>query len=178
MKPLRIRTKRLQLRRFRPEDIEDAHAYASDPVVTRFTDWGPNTIDDTRAFIQEAIADAQAIPLQTISLAIEHRDSQRVIGTVGMELGKSTLGDASIGFCMNREFWGRGLTTEAAQALLDWASDAFQLRRVYATCRPDNQASARVLEKLGMKCEGRLLRNVQVDGEWCDSLLYAAVLSN
>ncbi|MFP4599030.1 MAG: GNAT family N-acetyltransferase [Persicimonas sp.] len=177
MNSLSITTKRLELRPFQPDDVDDVHLYASDPVVTRHTDWGPNTLDDTRAFVQEAIDAVQATPLRTMPLAIEHRESRRVIGTVGLQLVQSELGDGSIGFCMNRDFWGRGLATEAAGALLDWAVEEFQLPRIYATCRPDNHASARVLEKLGMGREGRLRKNIKVAGQWRDSLLYACVLS-
>jgi len=177
MKSLPIQTERLDLRAFQPGDIEDAHAYASDPVVTRYTDWGPNTLDDTNAFVQEAIEALQDNPPVDISLAIYHRESRRVIGTVGLQIARSELGDASFGFCINRDFWGCGFATEAARALLDWAADNFELRRVYATCRPDNRASARVLEKLGMVLEGRLRENICVNGQWRDSLVYASILS-
>ena len=175
MKSLPISTRRLQLRPFQPGDVDDVHAYASDSVVTRHTDWEPNGLQEARTFVQEAIDALKATPLSTISLAIEHRESRRVIGTVGLQLVQSELGDASIGFCMNREFWGQGFATEAAKAFLNWASDEFQLRRIHATCRPDNRASAWVLERLGMIPEGRLRKNIQVDGQWRDSLLYARV---
>jgi RimJ/RimL family protein N-acetyltransferase len=130
---------------------------------------------ELRPFLSGDVDAVQATPLRTLSLAIEHQESRRVIGTVGLALAQSEFGDASIGFCMNREFWGRGLAPEAARALLDWAVEEFRLHRIYATCRPDNHGSARVLEKLGMEREGRLRKNIKVDGQWRDSLLYASI---
>ncbi len=172
----RLQTERLELRPFRLDDVDDVHAYASDPIVTQYTDWGPNTLEDTREFVQEAIDDLQETPPMSIALAVEFRESRRVIGTVGLQLTNSELGDASFGFCMNRDYWGRGLATEAAKVLLEWAPGAFDLHRVYATCRPDNRASARVLEKLGLEREGRLRKNIRVNGQLRDSLLYALTL--
>ncbi len=178
MKQLSICTDRLKLRPFVLDDFDEVHAYASDPLVTRFTDWGPNSPEETREFIRAAVAALDEPTLRCVLLALEFGESGRVIGTVGIERTTSELGDASLGFCLHRDFWGRGLATEAAQALLSWSASALGLRRVYATCRPDNRASARVLEKLGMRREGRLRQNVCIDGQWRDSLVYATTLGD
>jgi len=65
--------------------------------------------------------------------------------------------------------------TEAAELLLRFGVDHLQLRRISATCHPDNHASVRVLEKAGLEYEGRMRSHLFVRGAWRDSLLYAAV---
>ena len=72
-----------------------------------------------------------------------------------------------------RLFWGRGYATEAARAILAYAFRDLDLHRVYATCRPANVGSSRVLEKLGMRREGHLVQHRWMKGRWQDSLLYA-----
>ena len=59
---LPIQTSRLELRDFRAKDFDAVHAYASDPLVTRFTSWGPNSEEETRAFLDSVTAEAAAIP--------------------------------------------------------------------------------------------------------------------
>jgi hypothetical protein len=70
-------------------------------------------------------------------------------------------------------FWGKGYATETANALVDFGFDKLNLHRVFATCDPANTASAHVLEKIGMKREGRMREHMWARGKWRDSLLYA-----
>jgi RimJ/RimL family protein N-acetyltransferase len=71
------------------------------------------------------------------------------------------------------DFWGRGIMTEAVAAFVDFCSENFPLRRIYAEPFANNPASARVLENAGFTFEGRLRNNVVKDGKVLDSLLYA-----
>ncbi len=80
-----------------------------------------------------------------------------------------------IGYVLHPDFWSKGLATEAAQMLLRFGFEQLQLRRISATCHPDNHASARVLQKAGLTFEGRMRSHLFVRGEWRDSLLYAAI---
>ena len=69
--------------------------------------------------------------------------------------------------------WGRGYTTEAARAMIDFGFRELGLHRIWADCDPRNVASWRVLEKLGLRREAHLRQNARIKGEWVDSLLYA-----
>lgn len=77
------------------------------------------------------------------------------------------------GYCLNRNFWGKGYATETAKVLLRFGFDQLNLHRIFATCDPANIASAHVLEKIGMQLEGHLREHKWAKGKWCDSLLYA-----
>lgn len=72
-------------------------------------------------------------------------------------------------------FWSKGYATETAKALVEFGFKKLCLHRVFATCDPENTASARVLEKTGMKLEGHIREHKLVKGKWRDSLLYAII---
>jgi len=81
---------------------------------------------------------------------------------------------AEIGYWLGEAVWGRGIATEALQAVTAEAFRRFELRRVYALPFADNRASVRVLEKAGYTLEGHLRQSAIKDGTIRDQLLYAA----
>jgi ribosomal-protein-alanine N-acetyltransferase len=80
-----------------------------------------------------------------------------------------------LGYVFDRDVWSRGYATEAGRLLLRFGFESLRLRRIAAACRPENVASARVLEKIGMRYEGTLRSHMFLRGTWRDSLLYAAI---
>jgi RimJ/RimL family protein N-acetyltransferase len=137
--------------------MDDARAifdgYATDPEVARWVIWTPHAaISDTRAFLATFIDSgrgAQSYPW-IITLADE-----TVIGAMHLRLHPPR---AEFGFNIARPHWNRGYGTEAAKAVLTFGLTLPSIERVEATCHVDNGASARVLEKAGMQCEGVLHR--------------------
>ena len=164
---------RLKLREFQKADWREVHEYASDPQVVRFMSWGPNTEDETRMFIQRSNAYQKEKPRVKYSLAVLIRDGNRLIGGCGIYESNVESREGWIGYCLNRQFWGQGYVTEAARALLKFGFTHLNLHRIFATCDLANTASAHVMEKIGMQCEGHLRENTQRNGAWRDSLLYA-----
>jgi ribosomal-protein-alanine N-acetyltransferase len=155
--PLPLLTPRIELRNFRPDDFAGVHAYASDPMVTLFTSFGPNTEDETRAFLDAACKEASVKPRQNHSLAAVDRES----------------GVYEIGYVLNRDWWGQGFATEIVGALLAFGFGELSAHRIYARVAPENGASSRVLTRHGFRLEGHLRKECLVRGEWQDSLLYA-----
>lgn len=96
----------------------------------------------------------------------------RLIGGVAIRVSNSNK-VGWIGYCLKRSFWNKGYATEATRALLKFGFEYLRLHRVFATCDSVNVASARVLEKAGMKREGHLREFKCVTGQWKDSLIYA-----
>lgn len=74
-------------------------------------------------------------------------------------------------------YWGLGYASEAARAMLAFGFNEIELHRIWAQCNAENQASWRVLEKLGMRLEGRLRQDDFFKGRWWDDLIYA-ILEN
>jgi len=84
-----------------------------------------------------------------------------------------------IGYCLGRRWWGKGFMSEVLGVLLDALEADRQVYRVWATCSPDNERSARLLASAGFVLEGRLARHAvypTMGPEPQDSLLYARVL--
>ncbi|MGI5818000.1 MAG: GNAT family N-acetyltransferase [Armatimonadota bacterium] len=169
---LPLLTERLELRDFREGDVEAVHQWASDPEVVRFMGWGPNTPERTREFLQRKFAERTGDPRRTWDLAVVRRGTGRVIGSVGLRLDDE-LQQAELGYCYHQDAWGQGFATEAAREMLRLGFEVLGLHRIRATVDTRNGASIRVLDKIGMRQEGRLREHVLMRGEWRDSYIYA-----
>jgi ribosomal-protein-alanine N-acetyltransferase len=168
-----LRTERLVLREFRESDFDDVQAYGGDPEVTRFLQWGPNTSEETRKFLIGAIAQQADWPRFEFGFVLEHQASGRAIGSASLRLLDAANRTVELGYCLNRDFWGQGLVTEAARALGQASFGRLGLHRLVATCDSHNIGSYRVMEKLGMRREGVLRQDRQIKGAWRDTLIYA-----
>ena len=166
-------TKRLLLRDLKEADWQAIHQYASDPEVVRYMGWGPNTQEETAGFIRRALAGQIEQPRRNYTLAIVLRKEDKLIGGCSINVSNPDNREGWVGYCLNRRFWGKGYATEAAKALVDFGFDKLSLHRIFATCDPANTASAHVMEKVGMKREGRIREHMWTKGRWRDSLLYA-----
>jgi [ribosomal protein S5]-alanine N-acetyltransferase len=79
----------------------------------------------------------------------------------------------TLGYWMGREFAGKGLMTEAVGTVIPFAFESLGLHRIHAAFLPANTASRRVLEKNGFREEGLAENYLQIDGKWCDHVLFA-----
>lgn len=165
---------RIVLREFSPTDRDAVHAYASDPEVTRFMHWGPNSEAETDEFLGNLLANAGEPAGLTLAVTV----TADVLGAVSLNLVDEVHRRGSMGYVLARRCWGRGYATEAAGLVLRHAFDAWGLHRVEATCHPQNVASARVLEKIGLRYEGRMRDHMRYRDGWRDSLLFAALASD
>lgn len=152
-------TDRLHLRRPRIDDADAVfHAFASDPEVSRYTSWRPHaSVDESRAFVERCV-DAWESGRGERVYVIEHET--RLAGVIGVTIEGGERARAALGYALGRAFWSHGLMTEAACALTDHLLARPSVFRVWAVCDVDNVASARVMEKVGMRFEGILRR-------WC-----------
>jgi ribosomal-protein-alanine N-acetyltransferase len=170
--PENFETPRLLLR---PPRLEDAEAifdgYAQDPAVSKYVVWKPHkAVAETRDFLRYCAEQRRAGRI--FSYVILAKDGGRLIGMV--ELGA----DGVLGYVLARAYWGRGYMTEAVQAVVGWAMGQDEIRTIQATCDVDNPASARVMEKAGLKFEGLLPRHSlhpNVGSEPRDALSYSII---
>jgi RimJ/RimL family protein N-acetyltransferase len=156
MKPPEIlETKRLTLRLPRMEDAETIFTqYAQDAEVTKYLTWRPNrALEETREFLRICLAAWEEA--KSFQWVIVRKEDNQLLGMVGFRVDGHRL---ELGYVLARTYWSRGYMTEAVQALVDWALSQDDIYRVWAVCDLENIASARVLEKVGMKQEGILRR--------------------
>ena len=168
-----LETERRRLREFVEKDWGAVLAYQSNPLYLRYYPWSQRTEADARDFVAMFLEWQQEEPRTRVQLAAVLRDEGRLIGNCGIRVDDAEWRQANIGFEFDSRFWNRGLATEAAGAMLDWGFRQFGLHRVWSWCVADNVGSARVLEKIGMRLEGRLRDKEFIKGSWRDQLLYA-----
>ncbi len=153
--PQTFETPRLRLRPPEPEDAAVIFSeYAQDSEVTRFLIWQPHrSIRETKLFLGRCLSAwrrGSAFPW-----AITEKTTKRMVGMVEMRIDGHK---ADIGYVLSKAHWGRGYMPEAAAAIIEWALQQPAIYRIWAVCDTENHASARVLEKVGMKREGMLRR--------------------
>jgi RimJ/RimL family protein N-acetyltransferase len=167
---LPIETPRLRLRPLHEEDLAALHAIQSREDVCRWLYWGPRSQDEVRAALARQIAGR---PADGVSLAVEPVTTGQLIGHVSLWVGPPEHRQGEIGFLLHPDSQGHGYATEAAAAMLALAFETYDLHRVVGRLEPRNVASARVLEKLGMRREAHLIENEWVKDEWQSELVYA-----
>lgn len=175
---MRIETADLVLREFEPGDVPAIHGYSSDPEVVKYDLWGPNTEADDRTFFEHTQRCRQAVPRTDFELAVTLRETGQLIGGAAIRIKDRVHREGDLGYTLHRAFWGRGLATQAARALVAFGFEHLELHRISATCHPDNVASRRVLEKAGLHLEGHLRGNKFARGAWRDTLVYGVLESD
>jgi len=171
--PERIETARLVLRKPRMEDAPDIFTgYAQDPEVTRYMTWlSHKNVEETYQILERMLKFWEAG--NAYSYAITLKDSGTITGMIAMHPDEFKI---AIGYVLARPHWGKGYVTEAARAVIDWALQQPSIYRVFATTDVENVASQRVLQKVGMQCEGILRRyaiHPNVSDEPRDGYIYA-----
>ena len=140
-----ILTPRLRMRPFEQDDADAVFAVFRDPEVGRWVGGAHATLEESRAMIARAHA-------RELSMwAVEERETGVLVGEVGLQPLELLGPEVEIGWTIGRERWGRGYATEAAAPWLDVAFTTLGLDEVLATVLPENAASHRVAEKLGMR---------------------------
>jgi RimJ/RimL family protein N-acetyltransferase len=129
----------------------------------------PYTQADARNWLESVVG---VRPENSFAIAVGDEAVGGIGFTVQHDVGYRS---AEIGYWVGEDFWGRGIATEALIAVTEYAFANYDLCRLYAHVFAWNPASARVLEKAGYECEGRLRKSVTKDGQTIDQLMYAAV---
>ena len=173
--PERIETERLTLRKPRRDDAPMIFsAYAQDLEVTRYMTWHPHkSVGETYRIVELMLKLWDEGKAYSYVITLKNSDS--AIGMISMHPEGFKV---SIGYVLARPYWSKGYTTEAALAVTNWLLKQPDIYRVFATCDVENPASARVMEKVGMQCEGILRKYIvhpNISDEPRDSFIYAIV---
>ena len=147
-----LETERLILRRLSDDDAAFIVALLNQPSFIQYIgDKGVRTLDDARRYIQNGPAksyEENGFGLNKVEL----KSSGTPIGISGL-VKRDTLPDADIGFAFLPEYWDQGYAIESARAVMEHARDVLGIERVVAITSPDNEASGKLLLKLGFAFE-------------------------
>ena len=167
-----IESKRLMIRNFSVEDVNDVYEFMSDPKMARFELHPQMSWDETVSYIKKFSFVALSKEESWAEYAIELKSHYRVIGGLSAKYIDDRFEQIEIGYRIHPEFQKQGLATEAAALLI---KELFRqgVRRVIASTAIDNVASWKVMEKLGMKREAHFRKKVLIHGEYQDEFVYA-----
>lgn len=175
-RPMRLETERLILRDFVRDDWRRVLDYQSDPLYLRYNEWTERTPEAVQQFVGWFLDHQRQKPRVKFQLAITLKSGGRLIGNCGIRMERAEAVEADIGYELDPAYWNHGYATEAARAIVDFGFRRLGVHRIWAACVADNTGSAHVLEKLGMKLEGRSRENKYYKGRWWDSLYYAILV--
>jgi len=151
-----LKTERLILSHLTGDDAEFILRLLNEPSFIRYIgDKNVRTLDDARNYVLTgpiASYERHGFGLYKVEL----REDGTPIGISGL-LRRDILPDADIGFAFLPDYWAQGYAYESAAAVMKYARDVLDLERVLAITSPDNEASARLLGKIGLKFE-RMIR--------------------
>lgn len=146
-----LETQRLLIREFVVDDAEAFYAFNSDPEVMRYTGEPPSaSVDEVRELIR-TYPDYRAHGYGR--WAVVHKPDDRVIGFNGLKY-LDDLCETDLGYRLHIDYWGRGIATESSLAIVRYGFEVLELDRIIGLTLPENKASIRVLEKVGMHREG------------------------
>ncbi len=165
-----IRTPRLVLREFVKTDFDAVYAYSSDPRVTKYLFFGPRDLHGAAEYLDELLLSQEEVPRTRFELAVEEAQSGRVIGACDLSVIERNVVD--LGYMLGLADWGKGYATEIARALVDAAFDDLRAQRIISTVDVNNQASMRVLEKIGMRWEAVFRKHRRAKNRWWDCHLF------
>ena len=171
--PMRLVTGRLALREFVESDWVAVLAYQQDARYLRYYPWPGRTPEEARAFVGAFLEWQREQPRRRFQLAITLANGGKLVGNCGLRRKPDNDWEADLGYELDPHHWGRGYATEAAGIMVNFGFRDLALDRISSWCIAENRASARVLERLGFRQEGRLRRNEYFKGRWWDTLLYA-----
>lgn len=165
-----IRTERLVIRRFRPEDVEAFTAYRSDPDVARYQSWEAFTRAQAETFVEEIASLDPGIPGQWYQFAIADPTTDGLIGDTALfvDAGDPTQGE--IGFTLAPAHQGKGYATEAVRATIDYAFGRLDVEVVVGVTDARNAPSIALLERIGMTHVSSA--HVEFKDDWCDEHTY------
>lgn len=167
---MEFRTDRLLLRTYRSGDDAELLTYYGDPDVCRYLLHGPWTADDAAAAVGRR---AERTGLDVGALAMVAELDGAVVGNVEAWTTDDESTSVEIGWTFSPAVSGRGLATEAVDALLRLVFDAPTTHRVVAQMDARNDASARLARRVGMTQEAHFRQNWWCKGEWTDTLVFA-----
>jgi RimJ/RimL family protein N-acetyltransferase len=168
-----IITERLELRRLTTDDADALFAYRSNPIVAKYQDWKPESVEQTRAFIDKLSGIELDTPLTWFQLALVHRETRQLIGDCGLHFLKDDRRQSEIGITLAPSHQRQGFALETVRAVLEYVFTGLGKHRVFASMDPRNTAVIELFKRVGMRQEAHMVESLWLNGEWVDDVIFA-----
>jgi [ribosomal protein S5]-alanine N-acetyltransferase len=151
---IQFETPRLIIRPYQLQDLDDLYTLACDATVYHYIPEGPFSKSDIEVIIKwsmDCMLKNTKEKVYKMNMAIINKENNQFIGYCG--LGPDDLNENSneIYYALNKDYWGRGLATEAIQEIIKFAFKDLELEKLIAVVHPDNSSSINLIQKMGMK---------------------------
>ncbi len=168
-----LTSKRLILKPISSSDIGDIHLLHSLPEVNRFNTLGmPENLQKTEEVVEKWLMGNDLI------FKIELKSEGNFIGIIALHIGNPKFERGEAWYKLHPNFWNNGYATEALNRIIHFGFDQLKLHRIEAGCAVENLGSIKVLEKAGMKKEGRKRQSLPLKSGWSDSFEYAIIVTD
>ena len=170
-----IRTERLILRRFRQEDAQAMFDnWASDDEVTKYMTWSTHAdLATSQWVVNDWVSSYEKDDFYQWAIEFEGQ----IIGSISVVDYREDIARATIGYCIGRKWWHKGIMSETLKAVMDYLFDEIGFNRIEACHDPNNPNSGKVMAKCGMKYEGTHRQSGRNNQGICDEAFYALLKS-
>ncbi|MCF6214410.1 MAG: GNAT family N-acetyltransferase [Flavobacteriaceae bacterium] len=169
----KLTTSRLTLRLIQKSDLEVIHKLQSTPEVDKYNTLGiPKNLAETEKVMGPSFEDLKKDMIRRYTFVIELNRSREFMGLIALNLGNPKYKSAEVWYKLLPIFWGQAYATEALKRILEFGFNNLKLHRIEAGCAVENLGSIKVLEKVGMTCEGRKRQTLPLKTGWSDNFEY------
>ena len=170
---MNISTERLVLRGIRISDAEPIFKYRSNPQIYKFQLWKPQKLEEVKEFIYRKIAKIPNTPDTWYQLVILFRETDELIGDIGIHFIDTDNLQVEIGFTLSLEYQCKGYATEAIVGVINYLFSNLRKHRITASVDPRNTKSIALLERIQMRKEAHFKKSFWFNNEWADDIVYA-----
>ena len=169
-----IETKNLILRKFEMEDAEAMYKnFASDADVTKFLTWQPySSVEDAKEVLRNWIPQYENLDTYRWAITVKENGNEP-IGSIDIVNSRFEIGKVEFGYCISKNWWHKGVTSEALKALIDFFIKEVGVNRIEATHDVKNVNSGKVMMKCGLKYEGTMRQASRNNQGICDISIYS-----
>lgn len=175
---IQLSTHRLRLRKFQYDDWKAIQQWSQDVEANLYDEGDPLAEAEAQDIVQSLLESSRATIRTDYYFMIHRREDDALVGSVYVAVRDETARKAEIGYRIDRQFWGKGYATEAAERVLEFGFDRLDMQRIFAHVLCENIGSVRVLEKIGMQQEGILRQDSYFHGRFWDVCMYGIVVSD
>jgi RimJ/RimL family protein N-acetyltransferase len=177
MKPenITLETERLILRPLSEQDSEEVYENVKEYDIARWTINIPHPYPKEEAirYIRQSMELIKKG--KSYELAIRFNSSKELAGVMALLNVEKEHRNAELGYWIAKKYWNKGIATEAASKILEFGFQELNLERICARCFHENEASRRVMEKIGMEHEGKFRHEIFKENEFIDMIYYGMI---
>jgi len=171
---MNLETNRLILRPINLGDKNEIFKYRSNTETNKYQGWIPQTIDDVETFIRK-ISQQINEPETWFQYVIIEKETQKIIGDLGIHFLDSENKQVEIGCTLNKDFQNKGYATESVKRAIDYLFKELNKHRIITSIDPENKNSIRLVERIGFRKEAHFVESLWINGKWVDDLIYALI---